>query len=125
MASPDDDQLARDRRWLLRAIELSRSCPQSDTAFSVGAVIVSSDDRVLAEGYSRDVDPLVHAEESVLARLQAAGHDAAGATIYSSLEPCSARKSRPRPCADLILASGIRRVVFALHEPGVFVAGRG
>lgn len=119
------DQLVRDQRWLRHAIELSRSCPSAATAFSVGAVIVDADDRILAEGYSRDADPLVHAEESALARLQVHGNALASATIYSSLEPCSTRKSRPRSCADLILDAGLRRVVFALSEPSLFVVGRG
>ena len=48
-----------------------------------------------------------------------------GSTIYSSLEPCSARASRPRTCTDLILAAHIGRVVFAWREPSIFVEGRG
>jgi len=47
------------------------------------------------------------------------------ATLYSSLEPCSVRLSRPISCTTLILAAGIRRVVFAWREPEVFVDGRG
>ena len=49
----------------------------------------------------------------------------AGATLYSSLEPCAARASRPAPCADLIIASGIGRVVIAWREPPIFVPGGG
>ena len=48
-----------------------------------------------------------------------------GTTLYSSLEPCSARASRPRTCTELILAAGIGRVVFAWREPAIFVEGRG
>ena len=44
-----------------------------------------------------------------------------GATIYSSLEPCSIRKSRPASCTRLIIESGIRRVVFAWREPSLLV----
>lgn len=44
------------------------------------------------------------------------------ATIYSTLEPCSQRKSRPRACTQLILAAGIPRVVMAWREPSLFVA---
>ncbi|MGH3838585.1 MAG: hypothetical protein ACRDSF_23260 [Pseudonocardiaceae bacterium] len=44
------------------------------------------------------------------------------ATIYSTLEPCSQRKSRPRTCTQLILAAGIPRVVVAWREPSLFVA---
>jgi pyrimidine deaminase RibD-like protein len=48
-----------------------------------------------------------------------------GATIYSSLEPCSTRASRPRSCTELILASSISRIVFAWREPGLFVDCQG
>ncbi|HJZ09284.1 MAG TPA: dCMP deaminase, partial [Trebonia sp.] len=36
--------------------------------------------------------------------------------------PCSERKSRPCTCTQLIIASGIRRVVIAWREPSLFVA---
>ena len=105
-----------DRRWLLAAIELSRSCPVVDTAYAVGAVIVGTDGRELARGYSRETNPIEHAEEAALGRAAALRY----ATIYTSLEPCTARRSRARPCTELILSAGIRRVVFALREPPLF-----
>lgn len=116
-----------DRQWLSKAIELSRRCVPIETAYCVGAVIVSADGVPLADGYSRDTDPATHAEESALATLerQAPGADLTGATIYSSLEPCSSRKSRPHTCTELILAAGIRRVVFALREPPLFAECHG
>ena len=114
-----------DRYWLARAIELSRLCPPSRTAFSVGAVIVAGDGAVLATGYSREGSPLDHAEEAALAKLEPADPRLAGATLYSSLEPCAARASRPCPCAELIIAAGLRRVVIAWLEPPVFAAGGG
>jgi diaminohydroxyphosphoribosylaminopyrimidine deaminase / 5-amino-6-(5-phosphoribosylamino)uracil reductase len=115
-----------DRRWLLEAIELSRRCPPSASAFSVGAIVVAADGSVLSTGYSRERDPADHAEEVTLARI-GADREArlAGATLYSSLEPCAARASRPVPCADLIIASGISRVVIAWREPPLFVPGGG
>jgi pyrimidine deaminase RibD-like protein len=117
-----------DRRWLLAAIELSGQCPPSASAFSVGAIVVGPDEVVLGRGYSRERDPADHAEEVALANAAAAGVTAAqlgGATIYSSLEPCAARASRPVPCADLIINSGLRRVVIAWLEPPLFVPGGG
>jgi diaminohydroxyphosphoribosylaminopyrimidine deaminase / 5-amino-6-(5-phosphoribosylamino)uracil reductase len=121
-ASPDAD-----RRWLAEAIELSRRCPPSAAAFSVGAVVVAADGSVLASGYSRERDPADHAEEVALARVREAGLQPllAGSTLYSSLEPCAMRASRPVACADLIIASGIGRVVIAWTEPPVFVPGGG
>jgi len=64
----------------------------------------------------------VHAEESALRKLAADDPRLGGATIYSTLEPCSRRKSRPRSCSQLIIASGITRVVIAWREPSLFVA---
>jgi pyrimidine deaminase RibD-like protein len=101
-------------------VELSRRCPRSDTAFAVGAVVVAADGGVLATGYSREADPLDHAEEAALAKIPAGDSRLPGATVYSSLEPCTTRASRPRGCTELILAAGVRRVVFAWREPDVF-----
>ncbi|MEV6992370.1 dihydrofolate reductase family protein [Streptomyces sp. NPDC093228] len=113
---------AADRRWLETACELAAQCPPSRTAFSVGAVVVAADGTELARGHSREEgDPVVHAEEAALAKLDPEDPRLPGATVYSSLEPCARRSSRPAPCARLILDAGIRRVVTAWREPDTFV----
>ncbi len=96
---------------------------------------------MLSTGYSRETDPADHAEEVALARLGLPGRSAGqpssaatlvpgaalvpGATLYSSLEPCAVRASRPTPCADLIIASGIGRVAIAWTEPPILAPGGG
>jgi len=123
-APPRPGQPQADLHWLREAIELSRRCPPSESAFSVGAVVVSDPGKVIATGYSRERDPKDHAEEVALA--QAAGDPLlTGATLYSSLEPCLARASRPRSCAELIIEAGVPRVVIAWLEPPLFTAGGG
>ncbi|MFI0090522.1 dihydrofolate reductase family protein [Streptomyces bobili] len=113
---------AADRHWLALACELAAACPPSRTAFSVGAVVVAADGTELARGHSREAgDPVVHAEEAALAKIGPADPRLAGATVYSSLEPCARRSSRPAPCARLILDAGVRRVVTAWREPDTFV----
>jgi diaminohydroxyphosphoribosylaminopyrimidine deaminase/5-amino-6-(5-phosphoribosylamino)uracil reductase len=111
-----------DIRWLRHAIDLSRRCPPSPTAYNVGAVIVDAAGSEIASGYSRDTRPHVHAEESALSRLDPGDPRLATATIYSTLEPCTERRSRPQPCANLLLAAGIPQVVIAWREPALFVA---
>jgi 5-amino-6-(5-phosphoribosylamino)uracil reductase len=117
-----------DRRWLRAAIGLSLRCPPSPRAYSVGAVIVGRDGDVLATGFSREGDASDHAEEAALRKAAALPLGAArlaGATLYSSLEPCSVRASRPRTCTELITAAGIGRVVFAWREPDLFADCQG
>jgi pyrimidine deaminase RibD-like protein len=128
-----------DARWMELAISLAWKAPPSAQAYSVGAVIVGAGGRELSRGFSREGgDPHVHAEESALGKLGPDDGQLAallsGATLYSTLEPCSQRKSRPRSCTQLILATrsavqagdagdaGIRRVVVAWREPSLFVA---
>jgi riboflavin-specific deaminase-like protein len=114
-----------DWAWLARSIDLSRRCPPSPSAFAVGAVVVAADGTVLATGYSRETSPSNHAEEAALAKLGRGDPRLAGATLYSSLEPCRVRASRPTPCAELIIGAGLRRVVIAWLEPPVFAPGGG
>lgn len=114
-----------DRYWLAAAIDLSRRCPPSDSAFCVGAILVDAAGRLIATGYSREFDPRDHAEEVALRRAASERAVLRTATLYSSLEPCIARASRPVSCAELVLAAGIRRVVIAWREPPLFVPGGG
>ena len=62
-----------------------------------------------------------HAEAAALANI-----DATGAELYTTLEPCMPFEGKKtRPCADLIVASGVRRVVIAIEDPHAPVRGQG
>lgn len=119
-------QPSSDRQWMEVALELARQCPPTQSAYSVGAVIVDEHGQEIARGYSRETDGRVHAEEAALARLPDGDPRLRKATMYTTLEPCSQRASRPCTCTQLILHAGLPRVVMAWREPPLFVAdGRG
>ncbi len=111
--------LARDARWMQRALELAaRGRFGASPNPMVGAVVVDSEERIVGEGYHA-VCGGPHAE--VIA-LREAGAHATGASLYVTLEPC-AHHGRTGPCTEVILASGIRRVVAAMRDPNAAAAG--
>lgn len=86
---------------------------------AVGCVIVK-EGRVVGRGWTQP-GGRPHAEAEALTR---AGAAAQGATAYVTLEPCS-HWGRTPPCADALIAAGVRRVVAALEDPDPRVAGSG
>jgi diaminohydroxyphosphoribosylaminopyrimidine deaminase/5-amino-6-(5-phosphoribosylamino)uracil reductase len=86
---------------------------------AVGCVIVDRG-RVVGRGWTQP-GGRPHGETEALGR---AGGAARGATAYVSLEPCC-HWGRTPPCADALIAAGIRRVVVALEDPDPRVAGEG
>jgi diaminohydroxyphosphoribosylaminopyrimidine deaminase/5-amino-6-(5-phosphoribosylamino)uracil reductase len=84
----------------------------------VGAAVVTGDE--VFEGVTQPPGG-PHAE---IVALSAAGPRARGATLVTTLEPCSHR-GRTGPCADAIVAAGIARVVVGIEDPDALVSGRG
>ncbi len=111
----------RDEAFLRRALELAREgIGLTSPNPCVGAVIVDSEGQVAGEG-THTFTGVKHAE--VLA-LEQAGERARGGILYLNLEPCS-HQGRTGPCADAVIASGIRRVVACMQDPNPQVAGQG
>jgi diaminohydroxyphosphoribosylaminopyrimidine deaminase/5-amino-6-(5-phosphoribosylamino)uracil reductase len=111
---------------MARALELAvRGVGAVEPNPPVGAVIVAPDGRQIAAGWHRRFGG-PHAEADALADAAARGADVRGAAMYVTLEPCTAfgGKKTP-PCADALIAAGLRRVVVAMPDPDANVSGRG
>ena len=85
----------------------------------VGAVLVRDGDVVGRGWHERAGGP--HAE---IAALEAAGDEARGATLYTTLEPC-AHHGRTPPCVEALIAAGVAKVVAAAGDPNPKTDGRG
>ena len=85
----------------------------------VGAVLVR-DYKVIGQGFHRRFGG-PHAEVHAI---RSAKTSIRGSTLYINLEPCCFTGKTP-PCTDLILTSGISRLVVGMKDPNPLVKGKG
>ncbi len=115
--SPREDDIAR----MKRALDLAERAQHEDDEIPVGAIIVSADGELVAEGWNRNIaesDPSAHAEIVAMRRAgQAIGnHRLVGCTLYVTLEPCAM-------CAMAMVHARVARVVFGAYDPKTGAAG--
>lgn len=106
--------------WMRRALALARKGEgRVSPNPMVGAVLVRGG-KMLADGYHRAFGG-AHAEIEALAK---AGNKARGADLYLNLEPCCHHGKTP-PCAERLVAAGVKRVIIANRDPNPLVNGGG
>ena len=114
----DDEGLMR------RVLELARHGQWRTSPNPLTGALVVRDGRIIGEGHLNERGD--HAEAVALDRVARAG-GAAGATLYTNLEPCcwtGVGKHTP-PCAQRIIRERVRRVVVATADPHPRVDGAG
>jgi diaminohydroxyphosphoribosylaminopyrimidine deaminase / 5-amino-6-(5-phosphoribosylamino)uracil reductase len=105
-----------DHAMMRRALELAAKGLYTTTPNPRVGCVVTQGEKILGEGWhERAGGP--HAEVMALENI-----DAAGATVYTSLEPCN-HQGRTPPCVDLLLKKRVRRVVAAMVDPNPQAAG--
>ncbi|MGA2978075.1 MAG: bifunctional diaminohydroxyphosphoribosylaminopyrimidine deaminase/5-amino-6-(5-phosphoribosylamino)uracil reductase RibD [Terriglobales bacterium] len=113
--------MTTDEQHMRKALDLARAgVGLASPNPAVGAVVVDASGREVGAG-THTYDGVKHAE--VLA-LEQAGNAARGGTLYLNLEPCS-HQGRTGPCADAVIAAGIRRVTCSMEDPNPRVSGQG
>ncbi len=88
----------------------------------VGAILVSGSE-IIGQGYHRKAGE-DHAEVVAIKDAEKRGYQAAGSTMYVTLEPCPIQGQTP-PCTDLLIQKEIGRVIIGLTDPNPKVNGRG
>ncbi|MCP4501204.1 MAG: bifunctional diaminohydroxyphosphoribosylaminopyrimidine deaminase/5-amino-6-(5-phosphoribosylamino)uracil reductase RibD [Deltaproteobacteria bacterium] len=109
-----------DERFLGMALmEARRSMGRTFPNPPVGCVVVN-EGKVVGKGHHQKAGR-PHAE---VFALRDAGENAAGGTLYVTLEPCSHQGATP-PCADAVIKAKVARVVVGVVDPNPSVKGQG
>lgn len=113
-----------DRHFAQIAIEEARkSVPEDERAHpKVGAVVVK-DGKILSQAH-RGEKSKSHAEYVALDD-KLSDDLVAGATVYTTLEPCTTRKHPKIPCAQRLIDRRVQRVVIGMLDPNPDIRGRG
>jgi diaminohydroxyphosphoribosylaminopyrimidine deaminase / 5-amino-6-(5-phosphoribosylamino)uracil reductase len=110
----------QDEYYMRFAIDLAKAgIGQTSPNPVVGAVVVKNGEIVGFGAHLKAGEP--HAEVHAL---RMAGEKAKDADVYVTLEPCSHYGKTP-PCADLLIETGVKRVIIATTDPNPLVAGKG
>src|SRR5688572_32966455 len=106
-----------DERLMRRALELAQRGRYSVSPNPMVGCVIAREGEILTEGWHERAGD-AHAEIAALANCS----DPGGATMIVTLEPC-AHHGRTGPCADALIAAGIRRAVVAMSDPNDPVSG--
>ncbi|KAM0792554.1 hypothetical protein ACM66B_005219 [Microbotryomycetes sp. NB124-2] len=115
-------------RLMRLALAEAKKCEATPTAFCVGAVITSPGGTILSSGYSRELPGNTHAEQCAIDKIGspiASETILQGASIYTTMEPCSERLSGNESCTRRILKTPIEAVYIGVLEPTDFVECQG
>lgn len=114
-----------DRAMMERAVALAAQCVSESGRVSpkVGAIVVR-DGVVLGAAYRSEMKAGEHAEYTLLER-KLRGISLEGATLYSTLEPCTHRNHPKISCTDRVIERGLKRVVIGTLDPNQTIRGLG
>jgi pyrimidine deaminase RibD-like protein/NTP pyrophosphatase (non-canonical NTP hydrolase) len=115
----------QDRDFIKQAIEASKNCKAESGKVTpkVGVVVVKNGEKIDIAWRGQEA-PGDHAEFTALEK-HLGNTTVAGATVYTTLEPCTARGPEKTPCANRLIDRKIARAVVGMLDPNPTICGKG
>jgi len=116
---------SEERAFMAIAIEKARNSRSEDERIhpKVGVVVVR-DGELLASATRGETEQGAHAEFTVLEKMLA-DKTLAGATVYTTLEPCTTRNHPKIPCAERLIERKVAKVFIGILDPNPDISGKG
>lgn len=119
------DAHSADRKFMLLAVvEARKSVSEPQKVSPMVGAVVARNNQLVATGYRGELQEGDHAEYTVLER-KCRDDILAGATVYTTLEPCTSRHHPKIPCVERLIGRKIGRVVIGMLDPDERIRGRG
>lgn len=112
------DQVTFDRTMMQRCLALARQAAGRTSPNPLVGCVIVQDRQIVGEGFH----PKAGEPHAEVFALRQAGDRAKGATLYVNLEPCN-HYGRTPPCAEAVIAAGVKRVVIGMTDPNPQMAG--
>ena len=114
-----------DRRFMELAVVEARKCrPEDQRSAPLVAAVAVRGETLLGTAHRGEIAPGQHAEYTLLEE-KLAGESLAGATVYTTLEPCTRRNHPKQPCVEWLIQRKVARVIIGMLDPNPVVRGRG
>ena len=109
-----------DTHFMSLALQLARKGRYGVASNPMVGCVIVKDNKIIAKGYHQTFGK-AHAEINALTQIN---HQAKGATLYVTLEPCAHQGKTP-PCTQAIIDASVKEVVIATLDPNPLVRGKG
>ena len=126
-ARPSD----KDEIYIRMAIEQAKkSRPEDAVPHPKVGVVVVKGGTILAQAHrgeflSSEINTLGNHAEFIALEKLLPGQTLAGATVYTTLEPCTTRNHPKIPCATRLIDRKVKRVVIGMIDPNKTIQGNG
>lgn len=112
-------------KYIDESIKESEKCKKEKADAPKVGVVIIKDENTILKAYRGEKNQGSHAEFVAIEKAKERRIDLQGSILITTLEPCTTRYHKKKPCAQHILDSGIKKVIVGMIDPNPEIRGKG